>query len=102
MLGLPLTAREWRLPALDACKHLMASAVASAEASNRRLTKNQKKRLKKKFKKRLEQGQIIHPVPIMPMPAPPSEATGASPDVRPGSRAGTGSVCASADAEATV
>jgi hypothetical protein len=102
MLGLPLTAREWSLPALDTCKHLMASAVASAEAANRRLTKNQKKRLKKKFKKRLEQGQIIHPVPIMPMAVPLSDANCASPDLRPGSPAGTGSICASADAEATV
>jgi serine/threonine protein kinase len=65
MLGLPLVTREWKLPPVDAYKHLLASAVASAEAANKQLTKNQKKRLKKKFKKRLEQGQIVHPIPIL-------------------------------------
>ena len=65
MLRLPLQPREWRLPPLDACKHYMASAVATAAATNQPLTKNQKKRLKKKFKKRLEAGAIVHPTPIM-------------------------------------
>jgi hypothetical protein len=76
MLGLPLVAREWKLPPIDACKHLLASAVASAEAANKQLTKNQKKRLKKKFKKRLEQGQIVHPIPIHDgdVPAKPADA----------------------------
>lgn len=110
MLGIPLTAREWRLPPLDACKHLMASAVASAEAANRPLNKNQKKRLKKKFKKRLEQGQIIHPTPIMPDGEGGAEVHGGSgdlPDVAEGDeevaeRDGSADCASTADFASTV
>ena len=58
MLGVPLSSREWKIPAASGtCKELMAAYMAEAKAANRPVTKNQKKKLKRKFKKQLSMGQ---------------------------------------------
>jgi hypothetical protein len=58
MLGVPLSSREWKIPASSGtCKELMAAYMAEAKAANRQVTKNQKKKLKRKFKKQLSMGQ---------------------------------------------
>ena len=52
MLGVPLSSREWKIPASSGtCKEMMAAYMAEAKAANRQVTKNQKKKLKRKFKK---------------------------------------------------
>lgn len=58
MLGVPLSSREWKIPASSGtCKELMAAYMAEAKAANRPVTKNQKKKLKRKFKKQLSMCQ---------------------------------------------